>query len=143
MIDKLAKTPLLYQPGTRWVYSVSMDIQGYIVEKLSGQSLPDFMQQRIFGPLRMKDTGFFVPKEKRTGLQRSTEKTERRNGRQQPRRAVSHSAHDALGRWRYGFDRAGLFALRSDAFEPWRTRWRSHPGAGFGELMTANHLAPS
>jgi CubicO group peptidase (beta-lactamase class C family) len=66
MIDKLAKTPLLYQPGTRWVYSVSMDIQGYIVEKLSGQSLPDFMQQRIFGPLHMQDTGFFVPKEKRS-----------------------------------------------------------------------------
>jgi len=65
MIDKLAKIPLLYQPGTRWVYSASMDIQGYIVEKLSGQSLPDFMQQHIFGPLAMKDTGFFVPKEKR------------------------------------------------------------------------------
>ena len=65
MIDKLAKIPLLYQPGTRWVYSVSMDIQGYIVEKLSGQSLPDFMQQDIFGPLGMKDTGFFVPPEKR------------------------------------------------------------------------------
>ena len=65
MIDKLAKIPLLYQPGTRWVYSVSMDIQGYIVEKLSGQSLPDFMQQQIFGPLGMKDTGFFVPPEKR------------------------------------------------------------------------------
>jgi CubicO group peptidase (beta-lactamase class C family) len=65
MIDKLAKIPLLYQPGTRWVYSVAMDIQGYIVEKLSGQSLPDFMQQHIFGPLGMKDTGFFVPQEKR------------------------------------------------------------------------------
>jgi CubicO group peptidase (beta-lactamase class C family) len=65
MIDKLAKIPLLYQPGSRWVYSASMDIQGYIVEKLSGQSLPDFMQQHIFGPLGMKDTGFFVPKEKR------------------------------------------------------------------------------
>jgi CubicO group peptidase (beta-lactamase class C family) len=65
MIDKLAKIPLLYQPGTRWVYGASMDIQGYIVEKLSGQSLPDFMQQHIFGPLGMKDTGFFVPKEKR------------------------------------------------------------------------------
>jgi CubicO group peptidase (beta-lactamase class C family) len=65
MIDKLAKTPLLYQPGTRWVYSVSMDIQGYIVEKLSGQSLPEFMQQHIFGPLKMNDTGFFVPREKR------------------------------------------------------------------------------
>jgi len=65
MIDKLAKIPLLYQPGTRWVYGASMDIQGYIVEKLSGQSLPDFMRQHIFGPLGMKDTGFFVPPEKR------------------------------------------------------------------------------
>jgi CubicO group peptidase (beta-lactamase class C family) len=65
MIDKLAKMPLLYQPGTRWMHSVSMDIQGYIVEKLSGQSLPDFMQQRIFAPLGMKDTGFYVPQEKR------------------------------------------------------------------------------
>lgn len=65
MIEKLAKIPLLCQPGTRWVYSVSMDIQGYIVEKLSGRSLPEFMQEHIFGPLSMKDTGFFVPKEKR------------------------------------------------------------------------------
>jgi CubicO group peptidase (beta-lactamase class C family) len=66
MIDKLAKTPLLYQPGTRWVYSVSMDIQGYIIEKLSGKSLPDFLQQHIFGPLGMVDTGFFVPQNKRS-----------------------------------------------------------------------------
>jgi CubicO group peptidase (beta-lactamase class C family) len=64
MITKLSNLPLLYQPGSRWVYSVSMDIQGYIIEKLSGQSLPDFMQKRIFGPLGMKDTGFSVPKEK-------------------------------------------------------------------------------
>jgi CubicO group peptidase (beta-lactamase class C family) len=65
MIDRLAGIPLLYQPGTRWVYSVAMDIQGYLVEKLSGQSLPDFMQNNIFGPLGMKDTGYLVPKEKR------------------------------------------------------------------------------
>src|ERR1700733_8851171 len=64
MIDKLAKIPLLYQPGTRWVYSASMDIQGYIVEKLSGQSLPDFMHDHIFVPLKLKDSGFFVPKDK-------------------------------------------------------------------------------
>jgi CubicO group peptidase (beta-lactamase class C family) len=65
MIDKLAHIPLLYQPGTRWVYSASMDIQGYIVEKLSGQSLPDFMHDHIFAPLGMRDTGFFVPRDKR------------------------------------------------------------------------------
>ena len=65
MIDKLAKIPLLYQPGTRWAYSLSMDVQGYIVEKLSGQSLPEFMEQNIFKPLGMRDAGFFVPAGKR------------------------------------------------------------------------------
>ena len=65
MIDKLAKIPLLYQPGSRWVYSVSMDVQGYIIEKLTGKTFPDFLQQRLFGPLGMNDTGFFVPKGKR------------------------------------------------------------------------------
>jgi CubicO group peptidase (beta-lactamase class C family) len=65
MIDKLAKIPLLYQPGQGWLYSASMDIQGYIVEKLSGQSLPDFDRDHIFEPLDMKDAGFFVPEDKR------------------------------------------------------------------------------
>jgi CubicO group peptidase (beta-lactamase class C family) len=65
MIDKLAKIPLNYQPGKGWTYSLSMDIEGYLVEKMSGQSLPDFMRDRIFIPLGMKDAGFFVPQEKR------------------------------------------------------------------------------
>src|SRR6202034_348854 len=63
-IDKLAKLPLLYQPGKGWTYSVSMDIEGYIVEKLSGQSLPDFDRDHIFKPLGMKDAGFYVPADK-------------------------------------------------------------------------------
>jgi len=65
MIDKLATIPLLYQPGKGWLYSSSMDIQGYIVEKLSGQSLPDFDRQHIYEPLGMRDAGFFVPADKR------------------------------------------------------------------------------
>jgi CubicO group peptidase (beta-lactamase class C family) len=68
MIDKLAQLPLAYQPGTRWNYSVSVDIQGYIIEKISGKSLPDFMREHIFQPLGMKDTGFYVPAEKRSRL---------------------------------------------------------------------------
>ncbi len=78
-IEKLAKIPLAYQPGTKWVYSASMDIQGYIVEKLSGQTLPDFMQEHIFKPLGMKDTGFVVPADKRgrfVTIYRSNEKGE-------------------------------------------------------------------
>ena len=64
MIDRLSTMPLLYQPGTRWVYSVSVDIQGYLVEKLSGKTFPDFLRTRIFEPLGMPDTAFFVPQEK-------------------------------------------------------------------------------
>ena len=65
-IDKLAQIPLTYQPGKGWTYSVSMDVEGYIVEKLSGQSMPDFYHDQIFAPLGMKDAGFFVPAEKRS-----------------------------------------------------------------------------
>jgi len=64
MIGRLARAPLLYQPSTRWVYSLSVDIQGYIIEKLSGMTLPEFLKRRMFEPLGMKDTGFYVPKEK-------------------------------------------------------------------------------
>jgi len=64
-ITKLAQLPLAYQPGKGWMYSVSMDIEGYIVEKLSGQSLPDFVHDHIAQPLGMRDAGFFVPAEKR------------------------------------------------------------------------------
>ncbi len=64
MIDKLATIPLAVQPGTDWRYGPSVDIQGYIVEKLSGQTLDVFLQKRIFDPLKMKDTGFWVDKSK-------------------------------------------------------------------------------
>jgi CubicO group peptidase (beta-lactamase class C family) len=60
-IERLAKIPLLYQPGTQWVYSVAVDVQGHLVEKLSGKSLPEYMRQEIFEPLGMRDTGFSVP----------------------------------------------------------------------------------
>jgi CubicO group peptidase (beta-lactamase class C family) len=59
-VSRLSRVPLLYQPGTKWVYSVSVDIQGYIVEKLSGKPLGVFMKENIFDPLGMKDTGFHV-----------------------------------------------------------------------------------
>ena len=63
-IDKVAGVPLLFQPGEAWFYSVGMDIQGYIIEKLSGQRFGDYLQSRMFEPLGMTDTGFYVPDEK-------------------------------------------------------------------------------
>jgi CubicO group peptidase (beta-lactamase class C family) len=64
MITRLAGIPLRQQPGTMWHYSVAVDVQGYLIEVLSGQKLDEFLQTRIFGPLGMVDTGFYVPKQK-------------------------------------------------------------------------------
>lgn len=68
MIDKIATIPLVFQPGTSWRYSSAVDIQGYIVEKLSGQTLGAFMESRIFRPLKMVDTAFYVPAAKASRL---------------------------------------------------------------------------
>ena len=58
LMAKLGKLPLAYQPGERWVYSVSHDVQAALVEKLSGQKFDAFVQQRIFTPLGMQDSMF-------------------------------------------------------------------------------------
>jgi CubicO group peptidase (beta-lactamase class C family) len=63
-IKRVAKLPLNSQPGTEWHYSISVDIQGYIVQKLSGMPFEEFLEKRIFKPLGMTDTAFYVPKEK-------------------------------------------------------------------------------
>jgi CubicO group peptidase (beta-lactamase class C family) len=64
MANKLGEIPLLNQPGTKWHYSVSTDVLGYLVQKVSGQSLDVFFEERIFKPLEMKDTAFYVPRRK-------------------------------------------------------------------------------
>ena len=58
--EKLAQVPLLYEPGSRWSYSLSTDVCGYLVEAISGQSFESFLQQRLFEPLDMPDTGFSI-----------------------------------------------------------------------------------
>lgn len=70
MIDKLTKLPLAAQPGADWRYGPSVNIQGYIVEKLSEQPFDVFLQSRLFGPLKMVDTGFHVPPAKANRLAR-------------------------------------------------------------------------
>src|SRR4029077_16030111 len=61
MIDQLAQIPLYFSPGTAWNYSVSIDVLGYLVEKLSGVSFGEFLRTRLFEPLGMHDTAFHVP----------------------------------------------------------------------------------
>lgn len=64
MIDELAQMPLLFSPGDRWNYSLSTDVLGYLIEILSGQSLPDYLRTTIFEPLGMHDTCFEIPADK-------------------------------------------------------------------------------
>ena len=64
LIDALATLPLAYQPGSRWHYSVGIDVAARLIEVLSGQSVGEFLQDRLFGPLGMVDTGFGVPADK-------------------------------------------------------------------------------
>jgi CubicO group peptidase (beta-lactamase class C family) len=64
LIDKLAKLPLHYQPGTTWEYSRSTDVLGRVVEVVSGTTLGRFLEERIFQPLRMPDSSFWVPQPK-------------------------------------------------------------------------------
>ena len=63
-MQTLTRLPLAYQPGTQWQYSVSIDVAAYLIEVLTGQPLRDVLRQRIFAPLGMIDTDFFVPEEK-------------------------------------------------------------------------------
>jgi CubicO group peptidase (beta-lactamase class C family) len=63
-IERLAQAPLAHHPGTMWEYSLSTDVLGRVVEKVSGMTLSAFLSERLFVPLKMADTAFVVPKEK-------------------------------------------------------------------------------
>ena len=73
-VTRLAAVPLLRQPGTAWEYSLSTDVLGRVIEAVSGQRLGDFMADRIFKPLGMKDTAFHVPEAKASRLAASFDK---------------------------------------------------------------------
>jgi len=60
MISRITSLPLMFHPGDKWHYSVATDVVGYLIEILSGKSLGDFMQERIFDPLQMADTTFQI-----------------------------------------------------------------------------------
>ncbi len=61
MIQRIAKLPLVYQPGATWRYSMATDVLGYVIEVISGTSLDAFFEESIFKPLGMEDTDFYVP----------------------------------------------------------------------------------
>ncbi|UQV17401.1 beta-lactamase family protein [Brevundimonas albigilva] len=61
LVDRAARIPLMFQPGTEWFYSIAADLQAVVVERLTGMTFGDFLRARIFAPLGMVDTGFQVP----------------------------------------------------------------------------------
>jgi len=102
-----AKTPLLFQPGARWSYSnIGFDILGRIVELVSGQSFDRFLSERIFEPLGMKDTYFFVPAEKRQRIAALYEYTDRKLKRV--------DANEAAERTRIASPAGGLVSTADD-----------------------------
>ncbi len=67
-VKRLAKLPLHHSPGEKFTYSEGLDVLGYFIEVVSGMPFDAFLQKRLFGPLGMKDTGFYVPAEKASRL---------------------------------------------------------------------------
>jgi CubicO group peptidase (beta-lactamase class C family) len=72
--ERLAKVPLVHQPGATWEYSLSTDVLGRVVEAASGKKLGVFLAERVFRPLRMEDTAFFVPDAKKNRLAHAFDK---------------------------------------------------------------------
>jgi len=68
LVEALVKLPLAFQPGTQWRYSLSIDVLGHLVELISGKPLDVFLRERIFEPLGMTDTDFYVPEAKLSRL---------------------------------------------------------------------------
>lgn len=65
MAEKLGKRPLAFQPGTRWAYGVSVDVQAFLVERISGVPFEQYLRENVLDPLGMNDTRYFIPKEDR------------------------------------------------------------------------------
>ena len=70
-MQRVGALPLMHQPGEQWMYDLGLDVLGVLIARASGQALDRFMRERIFGPLGMTDTGFFVPPEKLSRLSTS------------------------------------------------------------------------
>ena len=101
-VQKLAKLPLKHQPGSAWEYSVSVDVQGRLIEVLSGMDLASFLNERVFQPLDMRDTGFTVPPEKKDRFVQMYRKTEDKTAIEPAPPGRSKRYYDYESRWYSG-----------------------------------------
>jgi CubicO group peptidase (beta-lactamase class C family) len=146
MVSRLADLPLNFEPGERWEYGPGTDVVGRLVEVMSGQPLDEFLRQRIFGPLDMPDTHFYLPESKLNRF--SPQYTPAEGGGL----AVADPA-DATSRWvaepHVYFSGAGNPGLVSTARDYFRFQQMMLAGGELDgvrilgrktiELMTANH----
>ena len=105
LVAKLARLPLMFEPGTTWEYSMSTDVLGRVVEIVSGQSLADFFAERITGPLGMVDTGFAAAGERAARVAEA--QLDRATGKRPPMREVARPP-----RWHSGG--GGLVSTAAD-----------------------------
>ena len=140
-ITKLGTLPLLYQPGSAWDYSLSVDVLGLVVEAISEQTLGAFLQERIWKPLGMVDTGFVVPPGKVSRYARALPNNPD-TGRPQPMKdSTAPDKFECGGGCAVStvgdYIRFGQMLLNKGEFGGARILSRK-----MVELMTANHLGP-
>ncbi len=97
--QKLAKLPLKHQPGTVWEYSVAVDVQGRLIEVLSGMDLDEFLVERLFKPLDMPDTMFHVPADKLDRFVEMYQQTKDKKTIEPSPASRSDRYHDRKSRW--------------------------------------------
>jgi CubicO group peptidase (beta-lactamase class C family) len=144
LLDRVAQLPLAHEPGSKWSYGLSTDVLGALVEKLSGQSLGAFCEERIFRPLRMADTGFSVPEAKRSRIATIYEKGE--DGGLKPAKPLLAIRPEPGPKLEWGG--AGLFSTTGDYARFMQMLLNGGQLDGVRllsrktvELMTANHIA--
>jgi len=111
-MKKLARIPLVHQPGEAWTYGLSVDVLGRLVEVVSGIPFDEFLRERIFEPLGMNDTGFYLPDEK------------------VPRLAAAYAPNEAGGLKHLGNDILGEGAMRYTTTYPYEGPKKYHSGGG-------------
>jgi CubicO group peptidase (beta-lactamase class C family) len=143
-IAALAKSPLLFDPGSSWEYGFSTDVLGFVVEAVTGKSLGAFLQERLWGPLGMADTSFALPNAKRPRYALALATDPVTGGAN----AVPHHAGDKTQKWESGG--GGTVSTVHDYLrftEMLRRGGRLGAadilGRGTVKLMTADHLPAS
>lgn len=148
-IKEIAQFPLLFQPGTRWHYSVAVDVCGYLIQVLSGMPFDTYLQERLFAPLGMVDTAFHVPDQKSDRLATLYAHNPADSSLQHYQDEVAVLQRDFLVPTKSPFGGHGLVSTTEDYFK------FSHMLLNQGELdgtrilgrktldyMTLNHITP-